>query len=244
MTVRRLLAPLLVALAVAACSGDGPGYKDPILGGEARARIRVANATTSIASAQLYVGNDAFGNTAPLVGFALDCFDVPLDQPISFRATGATATLATLSNPGLASGRSYTVVLYGRGSALQIGVLSDDAVPTLTGESNGIRFFNTTSAAGDVYLTTPDIALPATPTVSALAVGQSTLGGSAFGTYPIASTLVRFYDVGVRTGIPRITAPVSQASLSDHRTWTFMLSEEITVGNASVSFLVPTCPTS
>ena len=244
MTVRRLLAPLLVALAVAACSGDGPGYKDPILGGEARARIRVANATTSIASAQLYVGNDAYGNTAPLVGFALDCFDVPIDQPLSFRANGATAELATLSNPGLASGRSYTVVLYGRGTALRIGVLSDDAVPTLTGESNGVRFFNTTAAAGDVFLTRPDAALPETPSVPALAAGQSTLGGSAFGTYPVASTLVRFYGVGVRTGIPRITDLMQEASLSDHRTWTFMLTEEIGVGGTSASFLVPTCPTS
>ena len=245
MHVRRLLAPVLAvasAASVAACSGDGPGYRDPILGGTARARLRVVNATTDIASVQLFSATTAVGNTVGNTNFGGECVDVAVDQPLTFRANGETATLATVASPNLSRDGSYTVILYGTGTPLRMAVVSDDALPSPGSANNGVRFFNATSAAGDVYVTAPDAALPTAPSVSALAVGQSTLGGTAFGIYPVASTLVRLYDVGVRTGTPRVTASVAAASLSDTRTWTLVLTESVGIGGTSLSFLVPPCP--
>lgn len=243
MAFRQTLTLVAAAAIAAACSGDGPGYKDPILGGVGSARLRVVNAAPAIPSAQLYVASSPVGSTVARWTSAIDCVDVAVGQPLSFRTNVDSVTLVTLSNPELTAGGAHTIVLWGSVGALQATVLSDDALPTPGTTQTALRFFNTTSAPGDVYVTPPEVALSGLPSVSNLAVGQETRGGSQFVSYPVASTLVRMYDVGVRDGLPRIAASASQAALSTTRTWTMVLTEESGIGGANLSFVVPPCET-
>ena len=235
-----VVTPLLVLLG-SACSGDGPGYKDPILGGVPTAQVRIVNAAPAIASAQMFVAGTAVGPTVARGTSSFDCQTVAVGQPITFRANGTDTTLATIAAPEMTGGGNYTIVFWGPAPELKATVLSDQDLPAASSTVTGIRFFNATSAAGDVYVTFPDAELPQTPSVQNLQVGQYTEGGGLFAQYPLTSTLVRMFDVGVRTGTPRITASVSQTALSSVRNWTMILTEATGISGENLSFLVAPC---
>ena len=231
----------LATLAAGACSGDGPGYKDPILGGVASARVRIVNAAPAITSAQMFVADSAVGPSVAQWTSSVDCQTIPVDQPITFRPNGADQTLATIATPDVVGGGKYTIVLWGPITALRATVLSDENLPAPSSTRTGLRFFNTTSAAGDVYVTPPVDELPEIQSVPNLAVGEDTEGGTRFVQYPLTSTLVRLFDVGVRTGTPRVSLSVSQTATSTVRSWTVILTEATGLADVNQSFLVRPC---
>lgn len=232
---------LVLAAVLAACSGDGPGYSDPILGGTPTARVRIANAAPAIASTQMLVNNTPVGPTVARWTSSFDCQTVAIGQPITFRANGSDETLATIATPDMTGGGSYTIVLWGPLSALRATVLSDANLPAPSSTRTGLRFFNTTSAPGDVYVTLPDADLPEIQSVPNLGVGEDTEGGTRFVQYPLTSTQVRMFDVGVRTGTPRVAMSVSQTATSGVRSWTVVLTEEAALAGVNQSFLVAPC---
>jgi hypothetical protein len=231
----------LGALLAAGC-GDGPGI-GPILGSRQFAPVRVVNATTGTTAVALFAQGQvqALGTAVGANGFGGTCVDVPVGRALTFRRDGQSTELAALPTPNLAAGQRYTLVLYESGSTLQTALLTDAALPTPAAGTNALRFFNATARPVDVYVTNVGAALPATPSVSGLAPGRETGGGSAFGAYSSDNVEVRVYDTGVRAGAPRFVVNVSAASLAFTRVFTVVLTEALTLGSVNASFLVAPC---
>jgi len=201
------------------------------------ARVRVVNLDPSSANAGVYSNGSLVGSNVGFGASAASCIDVPVGQSLSFRAAGGTTDLTTNASPGFAAGQNYTVVLYRSGGTAQSAILSDANITAPTTDNNGIRFFNATGTAGDVYVTAANGTISGTPSSANLAAGTATTGASAFGNFPTANTQIRMFNVGTSTGTPRVNTSFTSGNLSAARTGTAFLTESNMTGtstNASV----------
>ena len=194
--VTRLTLLSLLALATTACDDD-----DDPTGPDDAALLRIVNAM-DVADVQVRV----IGTTTP-IATDLDfrestatCVEVPEgEHALEFSITDVVlaTTAATFEE-----GESYTAVLVASGATRRAVILSDDE--TAAAGSNGLRFINGTTAAGDVYVTPPAGAL----TAGFLASGNMGVlaTSNAMPDYlnrDVAHTQVRLFDPGVTTGAPR-----------------------------------------
>jgi hypothetical protein len=217
---------------LAACSDD-----DTTNPTTQTARVRVVNLDQTSANAGLYSNGNLVGSNVGFGAAGANCIDVPVGQSLSFRAAGATTDLTTNASPGLTAGQNYTVVLYRSGATAQSAILSDNGITAPTADNNGIRFFNATGTAGDIYVTAPNGTISGTPSSANLAAGTATTGATAFGSYPTANTRLRMFNVGSSTGTPRVNTTFTSGNLSSARTGTAFLTESNMTGtstNASV----------
>lgn len=246
-TPRPLRLALAAALAAIACGDDSSGITgiDP----QTFALVRVVNATLGNTSLQLFANGVAIGVPVAASSAAGTCFEVPTNQTLTFRAEGTSTDLASLPPTGLAADRRYEIAVYGTpGSTLHgsptgvvATVLADSAQPAPATNFTGIRFFNGTRSAVDVYLALPEAPLPGQLVASSLAPGREVEGGTKFGIYSSALTEVRVFDPGVASGTPRFTSSVGASAFDPNRVWTFVLSEGIAFGSINASFLVAPC---
>jgi hypothetical protein len=250
--IRRIsLAAALAAASIAACGdadSDLPSITGVSSGTEVpgattqTARVRVVNLFPGAPSAGLFAGNSAVGPGLSFGAANGSCVDVPVGRALSFRATGQTASLATIATPALAAGQQYTVVLFGSGQNAQAVVLNDNDLVVPAAGSNALRFFNATGTAADVWVTAPNGALTGAPGASGLAAGQATTGAGAFTSFPTTATQVRLFDVGSTTGTPRATTTVDASSLSANRLGTVFVTTSTLAGGGNASLVVAPCP--
>ncbi|MEJ7810810.1 MAG: hypothetical protein WKG32_10420 [Gemmatimonadaceae bacterium] len=208
--------------AVAACGDDD----DPVQPPQQFAQVRVVNASSTASVGLFANGTAVTGSTVALAAGSATCVNVPIGRSLSFRAAGSSTELATIATP-LTANTPYTIVYYGNA---QTAVLSDAGFTDPTTGNNGLRFFNATGTAGDIFVTAPNGTL-GTASVPNLAAGTATPGASAFGTFPTASTQVRVFNVGTTTGTPRVNFTLP--ALTGNRAATVFLT-----GNAATPAFV------
>jgi hypothetical protein len=236
-----LLALAATSVVLVACDDD-----DDDNGTEPQptALVRVVNASSSTATADLYVGNQstALGSGIATGTAGATCFNVPTgDQTLNFRQGGGTSSIASAAPFNFVAGQRYTVVLTGTGTAAgarQAVVLTDNTVTAPATGQNAIRFFNATGASGDVYVTAAGAA-PGTANQTGLASNTATTGGTGgFSTYPTTSTQVRVFPAGgATTGNPTVNFTIP--TLPGNRVATIVL----TGGAAgSQAFVAVPCP--
>ncbi|MDF1504579.1 DUF4397 domain-containing protein [Roseisolibacter sp. H3M3-2] len=234
-------ARLLALAALAGAVGCDEESTLPALRSFATAAVRVVNLLPSAPTAGLFAGGTALGGAVGFGAAGGACLDVPVGEPLAFRAAGQATDLATTTTT-LDAGQRYTVVLYGTAAAPQVAVLSDAGAPSAAAGTNAIRVFNATATSGDVWVTAAGAALAGAPTVAALAPGQATTGDAEFGRYPTASTQVRLFDVGATAGAARATTTVAASALSAGRAGTVFLTDATLAGGTNASVVAAPCP--
>jgi hypothetical protein len=224
-----MLATTALVLA-AACDSDNTTSPTP-----QTARVRVVNLDQSSPNAGLYANGSLVGSNVAFGAAGASCLDVPVGQSLSFRSTGSTTDIGVNATPGLIAGKDYTIALYHSGTNAQVVILSDTGITAPATGTNGLRFFNATPTAGDIYVTAPGGAISGTP--FNLSAGNASSGAFRFTTYPTASTQIRMFNVGTTTGTPRVNTAFTSANLSNSRVGTAFLTESNMTGtstNASV----------
>lgn len=228
----------LGALALtAACDDDDPTSPQTQV-----AHVRVVNLDPSSASAGLFANGTSVGNNVTFGAAGTSCIDVPVGQPLSFRAAGSGTDIGANATPGFAANQNYTVVLYRSGGTAQSAVLSDANITAPTAGNNALRFFNATGTAGDVWVTTNGGDLTGNPSSGNLAAGSSTTGANMWTSYPTANTQIRLFNTGTTTGTPRVNTTFSSANLSAGRAGTAFLTESnLTGGTTNASVVAAPC---
>lgn len=165
-----LLATLASSLWLAACGGGGSNSNN------GSATVRALNVTSDLPSADLYIGgNKTYSALATDAASSNNTLDANT-YTINVNAAGDAATLFTGSY-ALAKDKHYTVIVWGRQTALRVSTLPEDE------DTSGLtvarlRFFNATVDTGslDVFVTPATVELSdATPTQASLTTG--TLSG-------------------------------------------------------------------
>lgn len=178
------------------------------------AQVRVVNASSASGGTDVYIGNATAAATSNVAAGTMggSCFAVPAgNQTLNFRANGGgTTNLATTSAFNFQAGQQYTVVLTGNGTTAgsrSATVLSDNGVTSATTGNNGLRFFNATGSAMDVYVTAPGGAL-GTASTSGLGNNTASSGGTlggGFSSFATGNTQIRTFTAGsATTGTPAV----------------------------------------
>jgi hypothetical protein len=194
-----LLATLASSLWLAACGGGGGS-------GNGSTTVRALNVTSDLPSADVYIGGNktysALVTDAVTNSSTLDANT----YTINVNAAGDAATLLTGSY-ALSKDKHYTLVVWGRQTALRVSTLPEDEDTTGLTVAR-LRFFNATVDTGslDIFVTPATVDLgDATPTQSSLTSG--TLSGFrdlTAGTYRLRVTGAGDPN-DVRLDIPSIT---------------------------------------
>lgn len=212
------------SVALVACGdndGTGPNTRT--------ANVRVVNASSSTAAADVFVGNQAsaVASNIPTGTVSANCVDVPAgSQTLDFRQTGTTSTIASTPATTFAAGQNYTALLTGSGTAAGTRtavVLTDDAVPAPASGQNAIRFFNATGTTGNIHVTAPGAATGAASQTGLTSNAATTGGLGGFSTYATTSTQVRMFATGApTTGTPLVNFTLP--ALSGNRIATVVLT--------------------
>lgn len=186
--ILRVSAPAILLIG-AACDLETSGV------GSQPPRIRAVNAASATTGVTVHI-DDAQQpmNTDPLEFKTGTACVMVLDATHKFAFVQNGQTLASVTGTTEA-GKSYTVILVSAGAAYRALLLSDNE--TAASGTNGLRFINSTSAAGDVHVL-PPTGSPAQATLAAGNLGQLALSNA---TPPFVfrsenDTRVRLYDVG------------------------------------------------
>jgi hypothetical protein len=165
-----LLAGALLPLLVAACGGSDD-VPPP-------ASIRAVHASAATPAVDVYVNgaraqrNVMFGQAAP--SSAVDPVATRVQVTLAGQPAGSGPIDALIP---VQSGRRYTAIAIGSGSTgatrLQATLVDDDGAAPAAGQAR-LRVLHGAPAvpAVDIFVTTPDAALPATPTAAGLAFAQ------------------------------------------------------------------------
>lgn len=234
LTIRH--APVLAiagALLLAGCNSDKS------TGPTATAVVRLVNASSATPSADAYVGTQILASTLLYRSAAASCVKVPAGaaQTLTFRQTGSSANVATLTQNFTADG-NYTVVLYGSTAVRAAVALNDTRVAPTTGNA-AIRFFNGTSSAGTVHATptTTTTLSAATALAGADNIGPNSATSGGFLTVPTTNNRIRFMDVGVFTGTPR--ADINPITLPANNVTTVFFTDPGALGGATYFTAAP-----
>jgi hypothetical protein len=232
MTYRSSVAMLATtALALAAACGNDNSTNPTTQ----TARVRVVNLDQSSPTAGLYANGSLVGNAVGFGAAGSSCIDVPVGRAISFRSAGSATDLGANATPGLVAGQNYTIALYHSGANAQMVILSDTGISTPATGTNGLRLFNATSTAGDIYVTSPGGTISGTP--FNLSAGTASSGAFRFMSFPTGNTQIRMFNVGTTTGTPRVNTTFTSGNLSAARVGNAFLTESNLTGtstNASV----------
>jgi hypothetical protein len=223
------------SVALVACGdndGTGPNTRT--------ANVRVVNASSSTAAADVFVGNQAaaVASNVPTGTVSANCVNVPAgSQTLDFRQTGTTSTIASTPATTFAADQNYTAILTGSGTAAgtrtAVVLIDDAAVPAPAGGQNAIRFFNATGTTGSIHVTAPGAA-PGTASQTGLTSNAATTGGvGGFSTYASTSTQVRMFATGApTTGTPLVNFTLP--ALGGNRIATVVLTGAATGSQAIV----------
>jgi hypothetical protein len=239
MKLHHLASLASLTIVLVGCGDDDQISVEPVQ----TALVRVVNASTSTASADVFVGNQttALGTGIASGTAGASCFNIPVgSQALSFRQTGSAGSIATAAPFTFVAGQRYTVILTGAGTAAgarSAVVLADNSITAPVTGQNAIRFFNATASGADVYVTAPNVAA-GSASQTGLASGTATTGGTGgFTSYPIASTLVRAFAAGSPTsGTPAVSFTIP--ALPGNRIATVVLTGGPT---GSQAFVVTPC---
>ena len=228
------LTAAMAALAVAACGSDNTTAPSN------SASVRIVNASSGTSSLNASNAGTplATGLTFQNANASASCVTVPAgSQTIDFSSSGTTGNVASTTYD-FQAGQNYTVVLYGPSGSQKAVVLNDAYTRPTTG-NNAVRFFNATSSAGDIYLTTPTGTISGTPTVSALGAGTATgaSGGTAFGAYANTNTRAQMFNVGTTTGS---VGDFTLGTMPSNGATTVFFTPSMTTGG-STGFMVNPC---
>lgn len=231
MQLSRLLLLPLLAVSVMACDDD-----DPIGPGGDVALVRFVNAAAGTADVQVL----RTGATTPLVadldfrGSSAACVQVPAgsQQTLTFRS--GTTDLATKQFT-FEEGERYTVILSANGATRLATVLEDETA--VTAGNRGVRFFNASASAGDVYIYEAGGAMGAADIEDLVVVGAAS-AAPQYLLRPQAQSAVRFFDPGVSTGTPR--GEVTLAAPTGRRLSTVVFTEAGTPAGAT-AWVVGAC---
>ena len=189
MNYRHTALVLAALVFTAACDDDDD---DDGTGPTGQAQVRVVNATPDNATVSVLNGNTTLANSLAF-GTNAACVTVPAgSQTLTFRS--GTTTLATTTATNFANGGRYTVVLSGSGATPTATVYTDTYTAPTAG-NNVLRFINTTSTAGDVYLTTAEGEVTGTATVPNLGANAE----ANYASYPATDVRARLFDAGTTT---------------------------------------------
>lgn len=221
MTIRRRLG-LLLTLAcggLVACGGDDDPAPPPPA--TPQTQLRVVHGSADTPAVDVFVnGNRAlagvtFGQASGFNSVAAGSTRLQVSlagQPASAAAIDATVTLDT--------NRDYTVLAVGSGTsgatALQAVVINDDGAAPASGQVK-LRVVHGAPAvpAVDIFVTAPDAALPAMPTIANLAFGQQAPAATAAAlAVPAGNYRVRARVAG-QTAIAYDSGAVALAAGSD-----------------------------
>ncbi|HKG93788.1 MAG TPA: DUF4397 domain-containing protein [Gemmatimonadaceae bacterium] len=238
------VALLATSVLLVACDDDDDGTTGT--NGQT-AQVRVVNASSATGGTDVFVGSNSSAAASNVAAGAMgaSCFTVPAgSQTLNFRATGGgTTNLASTTAFNFQSGQQYTVVLTGSGTGAgsrSASVLSDNGVTSASAGNNGLRFFNTTGAATDVYVTAPSGTL-GTASVSNVANNSASTGGTlggGFSSFATGNTQVRTFAAGgATTGTP--TVNFTLPTLTGNRMGTVVL----TGGTGTQAFVSMPCNT-
>jgi hypothetical protein len=164
-----IAAMLASSLWLAACGGSSGG------GGNGTTNVRALNLASDLPSIDIFTGDTkqfsalATNTLAPNNSFEANTYTV------NVKRAGDAATLLTGSY-SLSKDQNYTVIVWGRETALRLSTLPEsENVDNISAGNSKIRVFNATIDSGtlDVYLTsaTADIA-ETTPTQSTVTAGS------------------------------------------------------------------------
>lgn len=202
-------------------------------------RLRAVNAAISTSSVNLHLNANSVG----LLGEPLDyegvtpsCVLIIDDtHQLSF-VQGGTALASVTS--AFAENASYLVLLLENAGTFK-AVLASDTETAPTG-SNGLRFINATTTAGDVYVTGPG-EVPSTATLAAgnlAPAASSTNPPLAFVFRPETATRIRLYNVG-NTTTPRADLTLT---LTGPRRLTTIVFTQPTFAEDPAAIQVNACP--
>ncbi|MCE2970919.1 MAG: DUF4397 domain-containing protein [Burkholderiales bacterium] len=161
----------IAALTLAACGGDD----HPII---ETTSLRAVHASATTPAVDIYVnGARAVANVS--FGAASGFASVPAGATrVQVTLAGQPASSAAIDvSPTLAANRSYTAIAIGSGTTgatrLQAALIDDDGAAPASGQAK-LRVLHGAPAvpAVDIFVTAPDAALPATPTIAGLAFAQ------------------------------------------------------------------------
>ena len=240
MKLTHLASLAALSIVLVGCGDDDDNGTQP----QQTALVRVVNASSSTATADVFVGNQstALGSGIATGTAGASCFQVPAgNQTLNFRQGGSTTNIASATPFNFMAGQRYTVVLIGTGTTAgsrSAVVLTDDASVTApaTGQ-NAIRFFNAMGTTGNVYVTAPGATLGAA-SQTGLATNTATTGGpGGYTTYPVGSSQVRVFTGGTTTGTPAVNFTIP--TLSGNRIATVVLTGGTT---GTQAFVVTPCP--
>jgi Domain of unknown function (DUF4397) len=161
-------AMLLSSLWLVACGGGGSG------GGNGTTTVRALNLTSDLPSIDVFTGDTkqfsalTTDTLAPSTSFEANTYTV------NVKRAGDASTLLTGSY-SLSKDQNYTVIVWGRETALRLSTLPESETAEITAGNSKVRVFNATIDSGtlDVYLTsaTADIA-ETTPTQATVTAGS------------------------------------------------------------------------
>jgi Domain of unknown function (DUF4397) len=202
-----LAAMVASSLWLASCGGSSGG-------GNGTTTVRAVNLTSDLPSIDIFTGDTkqfsalASDALAPTTSFEANTYTV------NVKRAGDAATLLTGSY-SLSKDQNYTIVVWGRETALRVSTLPESETAEITAGNAKVRVFNATIDSGtlDVYLTSAsaDIA-ETTPTQAAVTAGS--LAGFrdiSAGTYRLRVTGTGD-PADVRLDVPAVTLSDKQYS--------------------------------
>lgn len=165
-----LLAAALLPLLLAACGGNDDAPPP--------ASVRAVHGSAATPAVDVYINgararqNVTFGQAAPFA--AVDPVATRIQVTLAGQPAGSGPIDTTVpAQPG----RRYTAIALGSGSTgatrLQAALVDDDGAPPATGQAK-LRVLHGAPGvpAVDIFVTAPDAALPAAPTIAGLAFAQ------------------------------------------------------------------------
>jgi hypothetical protein len=233
-TTMVLSAAVLSAFALSSCgdsnnSPDGPS------------NIRVANAAADVSGLSAASSGDVLATGLNFQSSNATCGTLDQGTPQVDFSSGS-AGLGNISFPAWPA-QNYTVIFFGNNNA--ISLLDLTALPP--SGSNAFRFVNAQGTAGDIYLTAPNGAIVAPPTIANLGPGEvsgfdaNSAPGGAFVNYANGLTRVRMFNPGVTTGVPRADFTINANALPSTRVATLVVTPPPLTGANPTGFIVPTC---
>jgi hypothetical protein len=194
------------------------------------ANVRLFNATGAPLNL-LQNGTALTGGSNIAVNASSTCSSINAATPNLTITQGASTTPLSGFAPSFTAGSSYTIVAYpGTGGAVQFMTLGNTYTPT-TGQS-GIRVFNATGTAYDVFVTTAGATLT-TPTISNTLAGAS----SSYVSIPAGSQIVTLTSVGGTTSVVALPATAFAAGQNT----TLVVAPPAAGSTTPQLFLVPSC---
>lgn len=231
-TTMVLSAAALSAFALSSC-GDNNNMPD------GPANIRVANAAADVSGLSAASSGDVLASGLNFQSSNATCGALGSGTPQVDFSSGS-AGLGNISFPAWPA-QNYTIIFFANNSS--ISLLDLTALPP--SGSNAFRFVNAQATAGDIYLTAPNGAVIAPPTIANLQPGAvsgfdaNSAPGGTFVNYANNLTRVRMFNPGVTTGTPRADFIIS--GLPSTRVASVVVtSPPITSANPT-GFIVPTC---